>query len=683
MSECMRLLVVVASLALAAQAGVEAAPQDSLPWEGHIFFGPWIRVDDAPGLSVHAGDHPITVIDESLRIYVVWQDDRDNDTNYDIYFAASGDTGGTFSTPNVHLTDSPDTNDVYPWIAVDTRGDVYVVWQSWRNGTWKICLTKSTDGGSSFTPVDTLRGIQVSNSFSSGINFGPQPKIVVDSYSDTLSTYIYVAWADDRTGSIQIRMAVSTDSGNTFTDLGIVDHNLTNVNRHPYLALDDSGYVYVAWAGGTSGSNQDPHPLIYFNKSTDHGQSFMATDVKVNDEDTQHFRGNPTVTVNRTNGNVLVCWEDSRRAGGNADPDLWLARSLDGGLTFSPNLRVNWWEPDTSLSYENFRPDLSIDPSGIMVVAWHCNPVAADTFGIYMTAYSDSASAFIPSQSLVNTFTGTTGGNFGNAFYPPSLKVAEVDTVTNFFLVWKDFSEDPSGNIYFVRGWVVKTLADLDVHNDSLDVSGDVMDLGSVPAGPPDAVGRFFLVNTDTLMNPDPGDGPSLEDVANIRPDSASLLLTGPGGATIVCEIVGLPDSLGMGEYAVPELRTFIPEGRPQGTYQGTIIIQGEGATTGEPVSETFSVRIDGPYADASLDSLKVFPNPFKPYAGHDKVYFYGLTGEATIKIYDITGNLIKEIEEADGDGLATWAGDVASGIYVYYIFNSNQSKKGKLSVIR
>ncbi len=675
------ILVLLALPALQAQAW--RVQQDSLPWEGRIVFGNWVRVDDAPGDSTHAADHPITVIDDSLNIYVVWQDDRDGDGSYDVYFAMSRDTGVTFTSPNLHLCESPDTNDVYPWLDVDTQGNIYVVWQSWVNNTWKVYFTKSTDGGVSFDAADTLRGVQIVNDFTSGINFGPQPKIAVDSWSDT-TTYTYVVWADNRTGYIQIRIAVSTDGGDTFQDLGIVDNNPDNVNRHPYVALDDSGWVHVAWAGGDGGTNQDPHPFIYYNKSTDRGQTFTGPDVMINDEMTEHYRGNPTVTLNRENGNVLACWEDSRRAGGNANPDLWLAVSTDAGSTFSENLRVNWWEPDTSGRYDNFRPDVSIDPGGIMVVAWHSNPVVADTFGIYMTAYSDSVGAFISSQSLVNTFTGTSGANFGNDFYPPSLKVALIDTTTNFFLVWQDFSEDPAGNIYFVRGWVVEALADLDIYDDSLDVSGNLIDLGRVPAGPPDAIGQFVMVNSDSLHNPDPEDGPSLERLVNVEPDSASLVLNGPGGASITVEVWGLPTSLEIGQHAISEVRTFIPEGRPTGIYEGTLVIQGEGEESGELVFDSFTIRIEGPYADQTLDSLKVFPKPYKPHDGHRKIYFYGLTDKATVRIYDISGSLVKEIEESDGDGLATWNGDVASGIYIYHISNpQGEQKLGKLSVIR
>ena len=464
------------------QTQAKPPPQDPLPWGGKIVFGYWVRVDDAPGFSTHAADHPITVLDDSLNIYVVWQDDRGNDAFYDIYFATSRDTGTTFTTPNIPLSSSPDTNDINPWLDVDSEGNIYVVWQSWIDNMWKIYFTQSTDGGLSFTTADTLRGVQVVNDFDSGVNFGPQPKIAVDSWSDT-TTYIYVVWADNRTGSIQIRIAYSTDGGNNFQDLGIVDNNPSSVNRHPYISLDDSGWVYVAWAGGTGGSNQDPHPYIYFNKSNDHGQTFMGVDVKVNDEDTQHYRGNPAVLVNRNNGNILMCWEDSRRAGGNANPDLWFASSADAGSTFSANVRVNWWDPDTSLRYENFRPDISIDPTGIMVVGWHSNPAVSGTFGIYMTAYSDSLGSFISSQSLANTYTGTSGGNFGNAFYPPSLKVALVDTVTNFFLVWQDLSEDPSGNIYFATVRIYDISGNLVEEIEERDGDGSATWDGDVASG--------------------------------------------------------------------------------------------------------------------------------------------------------------------------------------------------------
>src|SRR4030043_1408552 len=94
--------------------------QDSLPWKGTIVFDDWVRVDDAPGTSGHPAYHPQTIFDEnSFILYSVWEDDRDNDGNYDIYFALSTDTATSWTRPNIDLSQTPDTNDMYPWLCVD------------------------------------------------------------------------------------------------------------------------------------------------------------------------------------------------------------------------------------------------------------------------------------------------------------------------------------------------------------------------------------------------------------------------------------------------------------------------------------------------------------------------------------------------------------------------------------
>ena len=662
--------------------------QDSLPWQGTIVFGPWVRVDDADSIiSGHPAYHPQTILDEkSLTLYTVWEDDRDNDGNYEIFFARSTDTARTWTRPNINLSNSPGINDQYPWLAVDSN-NLYVVWQSWRNNRWKIFLTKSTDGGKIWTTPDTVPGILVVNDFTSGINFGPQPKIAIDNKSSLDTTFIYLTWADNATGLIQIKLCRSIDNANSFTDLGIVDKNPTNVNRHPYIVVDDSGVVHCAWARGTGGTNQDPHPWIGYNRSYDRGNTFLPHDIIVNDDFTEVYRGNPSITYNSSNGNILISWEDSRRAGGNANPDIWFSRMHRADSVFSPNQRVNWWGQDTALKYDNFRPIIRIDPQGIMVAAWHDDPEKDGTYGIHLSAYNDSIGKFSNSQSLLNTYTGTTGANFGNAFYAPSLFVTVIDSVTNFFIVWQDFSEDSiGGNIYSVRGWVVETMADLDVDNDSLDVVNDTIDLKTQPAGPmysPYAKAKFVLVNTNETYNPDSIDGPSLENIDSISIYSASL--TGPGGVIDSIFILGLPFSLSIGAAAICTLAVVIPENTAPGLYQGQVVIQGKGVDSKAFVQESFNVKVEGPRPRSNLDSLRVGPIPFKPHRNpaHDAIHFQGLPLNAVVRIYDLSGALVWSAN-ADEDGHIIWKADVASGIYLYLVTTPDGGiKKGKLSVIR
>lgn len=656
-----------------------AQTNDSLPWKGIIVFGPRVRVDDADSVMIgHPAYHPQTILDEkTLTLYTVWEDDRNNTGNYEIFFARSTDTAKSWTRPNVNLSQSPGINDRYPWLAVDST-NLYVVWQSWRNNRWKVYLTKSTDGGKIWTTPDTVPNILVVNDFTSGINFGPQPKIVVDSKSNADTTFIYLVWADNATGLIQIKLARSIDGANSFTDLGIVDKNLTNVNRHPYIVVDDSGVVHCAWARGTGGTNQDPHPWIGYNRSTDRGATFMASDLIVNDDFSEVYRGNPSITYNPANGNILVSWEDSRRAGGNANPDIWFSRMHRDSLAFEPDQRVNWWGQDTAIRYDNFRPVIRMDPQGIMVSAWHADPEKDGSYGIHMSAYMDTIGRFSNSQWLINTYTGTTGANFGNAFYSPSLFVTLIDSVTNFFLVWQDFYEDSiGGNIYSVRGWVVEMLADIDVDNDSLDVVNDTINLHTQPAGPaysPYAKGAFILVNTTESYNPDSIDGPSIS-----RVDSLSFSSTWD-----TTFILGLPFSLNVGQVAICTLAIVIPEGTPPGLHTGSVTITGVDSLGG-PTSEIFYFKFQGPQPRGSLDSLRIVPIPFKPHRNpeHDAIHFQGLPSGAIVRVYDLAGTLIWKGTE-DGDGHIKWDADVASGIYIYLVTAPNgESKKGKLSVIR
>ena len=662
-----------------------ARAQDSLPWKGTIVFDDWVRVDDAPGTSGHPAYYPQTIMDDDLILYSVWADDRDNDDNYEIYFALTADTAQTWTTPNIDLSQSPLINDLYPWLCVDST-NLYVVWQSWRNGTWKIFFTKSSDGGTTWSAPDTVPGILVTNAFNSNINFGPQPKITVDSKSNTDTTFLYLLWADNATGLIQIQLARSIDLGQSFVDFGIVDNNLTNVNRNPYIVVDDSGWVHCAWARGTGGSNQDPHPWIGYNRSQDRGNTFLPTDLIANDDSGGVYRGNPSLTYNASNGNVLISWEDSRRAGGNANPDIWFSRIHSDSLSFMPNQRVNWWGPDTSIRYDNFKSVIMMDPEGIMVAAWHDDP-DTNIYGIHIAAYSDTIGRFSNSQSLISTFTGTSGASFGNDFYPPSLFVTLIDTITNFFLVWQDYYEDSlGGNIYSVRGWVVESMADLDVDNDSLDVVNDTMNLRIQPAGPaysPYAKGPFILTNTDDLYNPDPEDGPSSSPVDSF---SYSGVLSGPGGNIDSIFVLGLPYTMSIGQISVCTLAVVIPVNMTEGIYTGLVTIEGRDSLGGL-VQESFAVTVQGPRPRGSLDSLRVVPIPFKPHSdpAHDAIHFQGLTANATVKVYDLSGVLVFGPEtDNDGDGHLAWDAEVASGIYIYLVTTTDgEVKKGKLSIIR
>lgn len=108
-----------------------------------------------------------------------------------------------------------------------------------------------------------------------------------------------------------------------------------------------------------------------------------------------------------------------------------------------------------------------------------------------------------------------------------------------------------------------------------------------------------------------------------------------------------------------------------------------------------FAVVITSPQTDFS--NILVYPNPFNPtMASHASagITFDGITENSTIRIYDVSGALIKTISPGtsanQGNGVATWNGknedndDVGMGLYIYVITDTAGRKaKGKIGIQR
>ena len=89
-----------------------------------------------------------------------------------------------------------------------------------------------------------------------------------------------------------------------------------------------------------------------------------------------------------------------------------------------------------------------------------------------------------------------------------------------------------------------------------------------------------------------------------------------------------------------------------------------------------------------NLNNVLVYPNPFKPGKGDAALKFLNLTPKATIRIYNVAGELVS-IKENITAGAACWDGKndhgkpVASGGYFYIITDDEKGiKKGKIAVI-
>ncbi len=93
-----------------------------------------------------------------------------------------------------------------------------------------------------------------------------------------------------------------------------------------------------------------------------------------------------------------------------------------------------------------------------------------------------------------------------------------------------------------------------------------------------------------------------------------------------------------------------------------------------------------------NLDRVIVFPNPYiEIKSAFKRINFIHLTFNASLKVYNLSGELVWEAEKNDGSDRIEWKGvtnmsgrKLSSGIYLYVIQNDEgQRRTGKLAILR
>jgi TolB protein len=309
---------------------------------------------------------PSIGVDGQGTIYIAWRDGRRNG-NADIFFARSTDGGKTFSR-NVRLND--DRGAAYqgnPTLAVNSKGVVAVAWSDARNGKDDIYITISKNQGWTFSANHRVNDDPETTAHS-------HPSVAVDA-----AGVVYVAWEDFRNDNSDIYLATSRDGGATFSpNRRVNDDSGSAPQISPSLAIGPSDQILVAWGDFRNSGVTLPPPHsatgeeqrwevsrtgnadIYFSRSLDNGGTFSAN-LRLNDDPAAAAQAFPSLTVN-AQGVVAVAWEDFR----NGDPDIYLAKSGDGGATFGSNRRAN----DDPGHSEQYHPSLALDRTGTAYLIW-------------------------------------------------------------------------------------------------------------------------------------------------------------------------------------------------------------------------------------------------------------------------------------------------------------------------
>ncbi|OLD78194.1 hypothetical protein AUF62_03000 [archaeon 13_1_20CM_52_20] len=233
-----------------------------------------------------------------------------------------------------------------PWIAVDTTGNafdgnVYLAYDANLTATsyFGTLFTRSTDGGRTWsTPF-----------YAPADETGELPGVAIDASGNVyVSADAFDAVTEAFLGYIEVTKITNggtTVAGTTraVNPANIIPSPLPGGSFRtftiPQMAADKNG-VYLVWDSfPPPGCNLCPQLAnVLFTRSTDGGATWTSP-LMVNDATTGHHFF-PTVVA--AGGIISVAWYDSRFNSGSTLTalDVFYAQSLDGGVSFSSNVRV-------------------------------------------------------------------------------------------------------------------------------------------------------------------------------------------------------------------------------------------------------------------------------------------------------------------------------------------------------
>jgi hypothetical protein len=266
----------------------------------------------------------------------------------------------SWSSPTIVNLGAPDKEAM----TVDPNsGTIYISYTSF-SGNQSINLIQSNDGGLTFSApvVVTTGSVQGSQ-----VAVGPDGEV-------------YVCWDIGYPSDSGIGFAYSFDGGHTFTVKPKIENTVNTpfpipgtdrTPAFPHMAVDLSGgpytgTIYITWQSAHLSGHLDA--LLTW--SNDAGQDWTAP-ITVNDDGTNALHWYPTVSVDN-NGYVHVFFYDRRDHPGTTLTNLYYARSIDGGQSFQPNLRVT----DTDSNF-------------------HTSTDGAPAWGDYINSYADGTSVVV------------------------------------------------------------------------------------------------------------------------------------------------------------------------------------------------------------------------------------------------------------------------------------------------
>ena len=322
--------------------------------------------------------------------------------------------GGVSWSRNVSIPNATGMFVGDPAVAIDGGGTMYAVCQEYLNvgTTGNIRMMTSTDKGATWSAIRTIGGAPDKPWAGGGITEGT----------------VFVSWLGNPGG-----IKRSTDRGVTWGPT----QSLGNIIHGTAITVATTGLVHVPY-NLDSNRNQ-----LRYLRSRNNGDTWEATRDLIPDMGTFCFSCNPRqhpivgAAADPTGRVVAITWA-SRMTGGQADDDVWLLYSSNGGDTWTQPIRVN----DNTAASRQFESWVAVDNYGRVHVAW----TDFRNGGQNETWYARSAD---PTKGFEPNLQVTDGRGSGNTDFLGDYKGIAVSG-PDVLVVWQDTRRD-GGDIYFSR----------------------------------------------------------------------------------------------------------------------------------------------------------------------------------------------------------------------------------------
>ena len=244
--------------------------------EGLGWSIPIVISDDATQWNVGDSRGAKIDVDNTGKLHVVWYDSTEGPWSWDSEIWYTSNDGSGWLNGTLISDDYNNWNDGYsysPSIAVDSSGNVHVVWDDETVGPWNEDM-----GDTEIMYANYIDGLGWSNAtvisdddtlWNDGASYWSA--IAVDNLD-----IVHVVWEDETEGpwggGIDHEVMLISNSGSGWSNVTIISDDDTNWNdgysAFPDIIIDDFGYIHIIWEDGTEGiwGGEDPDAEIMYTK---------------------------------------------------------------------------------------------------------------------------------------------------------------------------------------------------------------------------------------------------------------------------------------------------------------------------------------------------------------------------------------------------------------------------------